>query len=78
MAWVCRHQREGLTVPMNDPAALAAAANRLLSEPGLRERLAAGGRQRADEFGHRVMAERSLDIYREVIAAEARCTPIPG
>ena len=78
VAWVCRHQREGLTVPMNDPAALAAAANRLLSEPGLRERLAAGGRQRADEFGHRVMAERSLDIYREVIAAEARCTPIPG
>ena len=42
--WVCRHEREGLTVPINDPAALAAAAKRILTEPGLRERLAGAGR----------------------------------
>ncbi len=66
--WVCRNEREGLTVPVNDPAALAAAANRLLAEPALSEKLAAGGRARAAaEFDHRVMAERSLAIYREVI-----------
>ena len=66
--WVCRHEQEGLTVPVNDPAALAAAANRLLAEPGLREKLVAGGQARAAaEFDHRVMAERSLAIYREVI-----------
>lgn len=65
--WVCRHDREGLTVPVNDPAALAATANRLLGEPGLRERLAAGGRERAAEFDYRTMAERSLAIYRDVI-----------
>jgi glycosyltransferase involved in cell wall biosynthesis len=56
--WVCRHEREGLTVPVNDSAALAAAANRLIAEPGLREKLAAADR---------VMAERSLAVYRDAI-----------
>jgi len=67
VAWVCRHEREGLTVPVNDPAALAAAANRLLREPATRERLAAAARYRAaTEFDHRMMAERSLAIYHEL------------
>ena len=30
-------------MPMDDPAALAEAANRLATEPGLRDRLADGG-----------------------------------
>jgi rhamnosyl/mannosyltransferase len=65
--WVCRHEREGLTVPVGDDAALAAAANRLLSEPGLRDRLGAGGRARATaEFDHNVMARRTLAVYRAV------------
>ncbi len=75
VAWVCRHGQEGLTVPVNDPAAFAAAANRLLAEPHLRERLAAGGRLRADsEFDHRVMAERSLAIYQEVALLRSRAS----
>ena len=45
--WVSRHDETGLTVPVNDPAAFAAAAVRLLKEPGLRDRLAAGARARA-------------------------------
>ena len=65
--WVCRHDREGLTVPINDPTALAAAANRLRAEPGLRDRLSAAGRARvAAEFDWMVMGRRSLDIYREL------------
>jgi rhamnosyl/mannosyltransferase len=67
VAWVCRHEREGLTVPVGDALALAAAANRLLAEPKLRERLAAAGRVRSAEFDWRTMGERSLAIYREVI-----------
>jgi rhamnosyl/mannosyltransferase len=68
VAWVSRDGESGLTVPVADPEALAAAARRLLAEPGLRERLAAGGRQRARaEFGHEVMARRSLEVYREVL-----------
>jgi rhamnosyl/mannosyltransferase len=67
--WVSLHEQTGLTVPVNDPIALADAANRLLTEPGLRERLSAGARERAiREFDHRVMAERSLAIYRDVLA----------
>jgi rhamnosyl/mannosyltransferase len=70
--WVCRHEQEGLTVPINDPAALAGAARRLSSEPGLRDRLACAGLARAtSEFDHRMMAARSLDIYRAVIG----CSP---
>jgi glycosyltransferase involved in cell wall biosynthesis len=68
VTWVSRHEREGLTVAMDDPAALAEAANRLVGEPGLRDRLASAARHRARaEFDHRVMARRSLDIYRGVL-----------
>jgi rhamnosyl/mannosyltransferase len=67
VSWVCRHDREGLTIPVNDTAELARAAKRLLTESGLRERLATAGRQRAAaEFDHRVMAARSLEMYREM------------
>lgn len=70
VSWVSPHEESGLTVPMDDPSALAAAARRLLEEPGLRDRLAAGARARAcAEFDHRVMAERSLEIYQRVLGA---------
>lgn len=66
--WVSLHEQTGLTVPLNDPVALADAAQRLLNEPGLRDRLAEGARRRAvEEFDHRVMAQRSLDIYDRVL-----------
>jgi rhamnosyl/mannosyltransferase len=68
--WVSRHDESGLTVPVDDPQALASAARRILEEPGLRARLAEGGRLRAQrDFDHQVMARRSLEIYREVLAA---------
>ena len=69
--WVSLHEQTGLTVPVNDPIALADAAQRLLNEPGLRDRLAAGARRRVvAEFDHRVMAQRSLDIYNRVLQDE--------
>src|SRR5258708_24687053 len=42
---VCPHDETGLTIEVNDHAALAAAATRLMTEPGLRNRL---GRAAAD------------------------------
>jgi rhamnosyl/mannosyltransferase len=64
VSWVSRHEESGLTVPVNDPVALAGAARRLLSEVGLRERLGQGARKRAyREFDHMLMASRSLAIY---------------
>jgi rhamnosyl/mannosyltransferase len=71
VAWVSRHLETGLTVPMNDAAALAAAARRLLADCNLRDRLAAAARLRVvQEFDHRVMAERSLAIYRNILSGE--------
>jgi rhamnosyl/mannosyltransferase len=79
--WVSRHEETGLTVPVNDPKALAAAARRLLDDPALRLRLTDAGRSRAiAEFDHRVMAERSLAVYRRVLgdpaAAPAESRPV--
>jgi glycosyltransferase involved in cell wall biosynthesis len=66
VSWVSRHDQEGLTVPINDPLAVSSAAQRLLTEPGLRERLAIAGQERVlKEFGHTLMAEKSLSIYRQ-------------
>jgi rhamnosyl/mannosyltransferase len=63
--WVSRHEREGLTVPVNDAPAFAAAANRLAGDECLRQRLSGGGRKRAEsEFDWITMGERSLNIYR--------------
>lgn len=42
--------QSGLLVPPNDPAALAAAINRLASDQALRSRLAEGGRTRSADF----------------------------
>jgi len=62
--WVCPHEEAGLTVPVNDPLALARAAQRLLNEPGLRERLSAGARANASaRFDHVRMGLRSLELY---------------
>ena len=70
--WVCQHEHSGLTIPVNDAQALAHAAKRLLSEPGLRGRLSSQARSRAcQEFDHTIMAERSLAIYRSVLVAPA-------
>jgi rhamnosyl/mannosyltransferase len=69
--WVCPHDQTGLTVPLNDPVALASAANRLMTEDGLRQRLAGAARERARrEFDHRTMARRSLAVYQRAVARE--------
>jgi glycosyltransferase involved in cell wall biosynthesis len=44
------HERSGLLVPAGNPGALAVAALRLLDDPALRARLAAGGRQAAARY----------------------------
>jgi rhamnosyl/mannosyltransferase len=62
--WVSRDGESGLTVPVDNPRALADASRRLLLEPGLRDRLASAAARRATlEFDDTVMAERSLELY---------------
>jgi glycosyltransferase involved in cell wall biosynthesis len=68
VSWVSPHEQTGLTVPVNDSAALAGAAQRLLQEPGLRERLGRQGRERAVAcFSQERMAQRSLEIYQSLL-----------
>ncbi|MDB9308633.1 glycosyltransferase [Aphanizomenon sp. CS-733/32] len=74
VSWVSRHEKEGLTVPINDPVAFAQAANRLLVEPGLHNRLVKASRNRAEYFNHISMGERSLEIYDNVLSQELNYT----
>jgi hypothetical protein len=54
---------------VDDPAVFAAAARRLLDEPGLRDRLAAGARDRAiAEFQGEAMGRRSMALYSAMLA----------
>ncbi|MDI2130217.1 glycosyltransferase [Yinghuangia seranimata] len=61
------HGEHLLLAPPHDPAALAEAIDRMLTEPGLRARLAEAGRRRAlAEFDQRRVARISVDTYRAV------------
>jgi glycosyltransferase involved in cell wall biosynthesis len=68
-AELIRHDEDGLLVPREDPAALAAAIGRVLAAPDLAARLAARGRERfeADFTEARVLAR-----WREFLAGVER------
>jgi rhamnosyl/mannosyltransferase len=68
VAWVSRDNESGLTIPVGDVAALAEASRRLIADPALHARLAAGARQRAiSEFDAPLMAARSLELYNRIL-----------
>ena len=64
----------GLLVPIGDAAALAAAVERLVVDPALRQRFGENARERAiARFDLGVVAERTRVLYRELLAhGEAR------
>jgi len=63
----------GLTVPPGDPKALATALSALLGDPARRAAMGAAARQRVrEEFSAELMARRTLEVYREVVAGAAR------
>ena len=67
--WVNQDGETGLVVPPGDPAALAAALNRLTTDPELRVRLGEGGRRRVcEEFTADRMAARAVSVYHEVMS----------
>lgn len=70
--FVSRDGESGLTVPPADPAALAAAVNRLLDDAPLRETLGRAARARVErEFSQEAMVRRFLALY----AGEAEAVP---
>jgi len=59
----------GLLVPPEDPAALAAALDRLLGDPTLARRFGESGARRVSEhFGADRMVAAYVDLYREILA----------
>ena len=63
---VVRDGVDGLLVPPDDPAALAAAILRVLTDPALALRLAGSGKARAAEFSWDRVAAQVEAVYREI------------
>ncbi len=65
-AELVEHGRSGLLFSKGDAADLAQKMAVLLTDSALCERLASGGRDRLQHFTDQVMAERYMDIYRNI------------
>jgi glycosyltransferase involved in cell wall biosynthesis len=70
--WLVEGDREALLVPPRDEAAMAAAARRVLVEPGLAESLSRAGRDRAESHDGRRVYPLWADLLIESTRAEAR------
>jgi glycosyltransferase involved in cell wall biosynthesis len=62
---VIRDGENGFLVPMHDPVALAGALEKLLIDPGLRQRMGAAGRQIVlEKFTHEIINRQTAEVYR--------------
>jgi len=68
VAWLNRHAETGLTVPARDPAALAAALNRIVEDREMWRHLSAGAVARAREFDVRRTVTGTQQVYAEVMS----------
>jgi rhamnosyl/mannosyltransferase len=67
VTWVNRDGETGLTFPVGDPAALAAACNRLLGDEDLRTRLGERAKARAArEFSYAALGDRLVGLIAEL------------
>ena len=69
---IVEHESSGLLVPVHDPDALGAAIARLVQDDALAARLADGAARRVQEFSVERTADRTIDVYRRLLGAEAR------
>lgn len=68
---VVRHDENGFLVPLRDPSALAAALDRILSDPALAARLSTRARELAvTEFDEQIIFGRVAAAYRRLLAAK--------
>ena len=72
VSWLNQHDRSGLTVPVRDAPALAAAVNRLLRDDALCDRLARGAVVRARQFDLETMAQAVAQVYAQVSTTPSR------
>ncbi|AXE91467.1 glycosyltransferase family 4 protein [Paraburkholderia sp. DD10] len=70
---------EGLVVPVRDGRALAGAIRRLDDDRALARKLGEAARQKAlREFDEQIIIERTLAVYREVLAPARQAMPVSG
>jgi glycosyltransferase involved in cell wall biosynthesis len=69
---VVSHGATGLMVPPGDPAALAAALDSLLDDPGTRQRMGATGRRHARQFEAAAVAPRVVEVFEDVLSQRRR------
>ena len=73
------HLRTGLLVPTNDPCALAASVNRLLSDPALAATLAQAGRESIQaRFSLEAAVQQNLKFYRSCLKGDTAAVPVPS
>jgi len=72
---VVEHEVSGLLVPPGDAAALAAAMDRVLGDPAVAARLAAGARERAADYDWELVADAVRALYDEVAPRLAPAVP---
>jgi glycosyltransferase involved in cell wall biosynthesis len=67
------HEQSGLLIPVNDPAALAGALERVIGDPELRRRLSIGARQRyLESFEIGQYAQRLEQLLQECVLCTTR------
>jgi glycosyltransferase involved in cell wall biosynthesis len=60
--------QSGLLVPLHDPARLAAAIEKLVADPSLRQRMGTAGRRKAEmEFDDRAVVSKTMEAYERVL-----------
>jgi glycosyltransferase involved in cell wall biosynthesis len=64
---IVKDEETGILVPPRDPEALAQAMARLADDPGMRERFGSKGRSHARNFDADRTAQRTRDLYLEVL-----------
>lgn len=69
---VVRHGVTGLLVPPGDPGSLAAALDRLLENPDIRQRMGEAGRQHARQFEAAAVTSRIVEVFRDVLRRRAK------
>jgi glycosyltransferase involved in cell wall biosynthesis len=64
------HQKTGMLAAVKDSKQLAAYVLKLLTDADLRKSIIANAKQRVNSFSKEVMAEKTMDVYKEVVQAK--------
>lgn len=64
------HQKTGMLAAVKDSKQLAAYVLKLLTDADLRKSIIANAKQKVNSFSKEVMAEETMDVYKEIVQAK--------